>query len=262
MPEAQKPLVSVVVPTYNRRALLQETIASILAQGYRSLEVVVVDNCSQDGTEDYVRGIGDTRVRYARNANGGVIAVNRNLGLSLARGEYVAFCDDDDLWRPDKLAKQVAAMEADRSYGLCYTNAAVFDGREVVSEWMVRRRFFRGHFERMLRGNLVPNSSMLIRRRALDTVGVLDTDPALRGAEDYEFTLRIASSFPFCYLDEMLILYRVHGANLSTSRAEQARRDVLVLKSVRRKLGLRGPLISWFLFFHRVRFLIHTLCRR
>jgi len=95
--QGMPPCVSVIVTTFKRVKLLSETLDSILAQTFTDFELIVVDNISEDGTREYVTGIADSRVRYFRNANHGVIAVNRNYGIRQSEGKYIAFCDDDDL---------------------------------------------------------------------------------------------------------------------------------------------------------------------
>ena len=125
-PDTAPPAVSVVLITYNRKPLLRETVASILNQTFSDFELIVVDNVSEDGTERFVRSLDDPRVRYIRHPNGGVISINRNVGIRAARGDYIAFCDDDDLWVPDKLQRQIRAMEDNPRAGLCFTDGVAF----------------------------------------------------------------------------------------------------------------------------------------
>ena len=99
--------VSVIVPTYNRAHLLKKTIESILSQTYTDLELIVVSNYSTDNTDDMVKSYKDDRIKYFKNQNNGIIAVNRNFGIRKSTGEYIAFCDDDDTWLPNKLERQV-----------------------------------------------------------------------------------------------------------------------------------------------------------
>lgn len=104
------PLVSVIIPTYNRAHTLPASIDSVLCQTYDNLEVIVVDDGSTDGTEIFVRGLADSRVRYIKNSGNHGPAAARNLGVRRAEGEYVAFQDSDDEWRPDKLEKQMPLL--------------------------------------------------------------------------------------------------------------------------------------------------------
>jgi len=211
------PQVTVVVPTFRRKDLLKQTVDSILSQTYRDFELIIVDNMSEDGTADYVAGINDPRVRYYRNPNGGVIAVNRNFGIQHARGEYVALCDDDDLWLREKLAKQVAILDGNSSAALCYTNASTFRGSEEVDAFMMKKRVFRDHYRHLLIGNMIPNSTVLVRRRVFEIHGYFDTRPNYIAVEDYEMWLKLARCHSFHYIDEALIRYRLHATATSAN---------------------------------------------
>lgn len=105
-----RPSISVVIPTHNRRHLLPRTLASVLGQVGVDMEVIVVDEASCDGTEAYLHGLGDDRVRVVRHELARGTARARNAGIELAGADYVAFCDDDDFWAPDKLAMQLDAL--------------------------------------------------------------------------------------------------------------------------------------------------------
>lgn len=120
------PLVSVIIPTYNRSALLCEAIDSVLAQSYRNTEIIVIDDGSIDDTTAAVQKYGD-RIRYTRRPNAGV-NVARNLGLKQARGEFVALLDSDDLWAPYKLELQVALLRYFNDVGFTFSNFLIFRG--------------------------------------------------------------------------------------------------------------------------------------
>ena len=109
----KSPLVSVVLTTYNRADLISETIESILSQTFRNFELIVVDDGSTDNTEEVVRSYNDERVHYIKTDNWGGPAKPRNIGIKKAKGEYIAFCDDDDLWLPNKLEVQLKHFDSD-----------------------------------------------------------------------------------------------------------------------------------------------------
>ncbi len=232
------PLVSIVVPTFNRAALLRETLTSLLAQTWQHLQIVVVDNMSVDDTAAAVASFRDPRITCLRHPNGGVIAVNRNLGIRTSSGDYVAFCDDDDVWEPAKLERQVAAMEADPSVGLCYTDGATFRGDAILHPRMVSRRVFNDHFRRLLWDNCIPSSSVMVRRSIFAATGLIDESPRLTAVEDYEMWLRVAHRHKLVFLDSPLIRYRIHGPSAGLKPAAVSLRNVQVLRSVQRKLGL------------------------
>lgn len=230
------PCVSVIVTTYKRAKLLAETLDSILMQTYADFELIVVDNLSEDGTVEYVSSIADPRVRYFRNANHGIIAVNRNYGIRQAKGRYIAFCDDDDLWLEDKLAQQVDLLEQHANVALCYTQAKSFLGDHVLAARMNRREVRTNHFFQLLRGNFFPNSSVLIRRDVFEEMGLLTEDPTLR--EDYEMWLRIARRHRLMGIEASLIRYRVHMSNVAGNRAMETLRAIRTVRSVVKKLAV------------------------
>ena len=226
------PLVSVVVPTYNRVQLIGETIESILAQQYSNLELIVVCDGCTDQTETVVRSFKDARVRLVMQDNSGGPARPRNAGVSRAVGKYVAFCDDDDLWMPQKLRLQVALMEREPNAALCFAGGIVFgDGRRPLLGYRLKRSPRRNHFRALLYSNFILNSSVLVRRAVLAEAGPFNVDQRLHGTEDYEMWLRIAHLHEFISIDEPLVRYRVHRGNLAGNRARATMRGLYVLRS-------------------------------
>lgn len=126
------PLVSVIIPTYNRAALLCEAIDTVLAQSYQNTEIIVIDDGSTDDTTAAVQKYGD-RIRYTRRPNAGVNAA-RNLGLKQARGDYVALLDSDDLWAPYKLELQVALLRHFNDVGFTFSNFLIFKGPSPAAD--------------------------------------------------------------------------------------------------------------------------------
>ncbi len=229
-------MISIIVPTYNRARLVAETIDSILKQSFRDFELIIVDNCSTDDTEKVIKGYSDGRIRYFKNDNAGVIAVNRNYGISQARGEYIAFCDDDDLWLPDKLEKQLPEFERDSRLGLVCANALLFNETGDL-----------GHFHKtsltgadftlksLVFGNLVICSSVLIKKDVFDDVGIFDTNPAIFTAEDGELWMRIAYKYRIKYVDLPLVKYRVHASNIKKTAAAAMKRNRALYRSLLNK---------------------------
>src|SRR5438132_11460312 len=127
--------VSVVIPTYNRAHVVVEAIDSALAQTFPDLEVIVVDDGSSDDTASRVRGHPDPRVRYLVRPHAGVSAT-RNAGIAAARGTLLSFLDSDDLWRPDKLAREVAFLEAHPDVAALFSDAAKHRAGRVVGSFV------------------------------------------------------------------------------------------------------------------------------
>ena len=204
---AARPVVSVVIAAYNARRTLAETLDSLLAQTFKDFEAIVVDDGSTDDTAALAASTGDHRVRVVRQANAGVSAA-RNRGAVDARGEFLSFLDSDDLWTPDKLAAEVAALRADPAAGLAYTWTRFIDRDGLPLPWtatanaegMVRDQLLLGCF-------LANGSSIMVRRSAFEAVG--GYEPSLRTAEDWDFYLRIAERYPFVCVPALNVLYRI-----------------------------------------------------
>lgn len=211
-PRSCSPRVSVVVPTFNRRKLLEETLETIFAQTLTDFELIVVDNMSEDGTEEYVRSIADPRVRYFRNPNHGVIAVNRNFGIRKAVGSYVAFCDDDDLWLPEKLEKQLAAFgEGISSVATDCTSfgEVVYLGKSLSFAPGERWHDF-DYREILVQLNPVISSSVVARRDLLLELEGFDESSDFRFIEDWELWLRLSRKGAIRILNEPLLKYRMY----------------------------------------------------
>ena len=142
---SKMPTVSVVIPLYNARTVIQETIESVLAQTWKDYEIIVVDDGSTDGSDEVVRQF-TGRARLVRRENGGV-AKARNLGIEQSSGKYVALLDHDDLWHPTKLEKQVAVLERNPLIGMVITDVAHVDrlggGWESLGPATIQRRLLR-----------------------------------------------------------------------------------------------------------------------
>ena len=213
------PRISVLIPTYNRADLLIQTLRSVVNQRYADFETLVVDDGSTDNTADVVAAIGDSRIRYVRQAHSGLPAVGRNTGMQLANGEYIAFLDSDDLWLPDKLALQVELMDSHPELGLSYTNCYRFmtdPTRYHPVPMLQPQAMLSGHaFDQLYAYQAIPNLTAMLRSSVRDQVGQFDEDPRLKANEDYEYWLRIAARFPIDHLPQPLALYREHTAGIS-----------------------------------------------
>ncbi len=217
------PAVSVVIPTHNRRELLAETLASVWAQTV-PVEVIVVDDGSSDGTAESLEGQDVTVVRLDEPRGCGAA---RNVGVERTTAPWLAFCDDDDLWAPERLAAQLAVL-ADHPTARWATTGAVWIDQS--------RRILGGQampdyddLEALLRvGNAVPGggSSVLIDADLYAAVGGFA--PGLDGADDWDLWLRLAAKSPIGYVDRPLVGYRRWRGNRSRNltRAEVAHADV------------------------------------
>jgi glycosyltransferase involved in cell wall biosynthesis len=213
--------VSVVVPTHNRSELLTLTLSSVLRQRDVDLEVIVVDEASTDETAAILAGIGDSRVRTFRHEIPRGVSTARNHGTAEARGDWVAFTDDDDLWAPDKLARQLQAAQAS-GRDWAYTGSV-----NIADDFRIIHGQPPLPPERVVatlpRYNTIPGggSNVVVRRQTLLRAGPFDL--RLRNTEDWEMWIRLAKAGPPAWVRGPLMAKRVHAANSSLDTAEIVR---------------------------------------
>lgn len=201
------PTVSVIIPTYNRANLIGKPIRSILSQSYQNFEIIVVDDCSTDDTEQAISSFNDPRIRYLRHQNNSGAAVARNTGIDNSTGDYIAFLDSDDEWLPEKLAKQLNLFQQCGSdVGFIYTGLAAVDESNQVKR--VISSSYRGNLsDRLLYSNFIGTpSTVMVKRNYLQQVKGFDPDmPSF--IEDWDLWLRLAKYCEFEVIPEVLILY-------------------------------------------------------
>jgi teichuronic acid biosynthesis glycosyltransferase TuaG len=232
--------VSVIVPAYNAEARLGETLASLQAQTLRDVEILVVDDCSRDGTAGLVEACAaaDPRVRYLRMPhNSGGPAGPRNMGVAQARSEWVAFCDADDLWHPDKLRLQFDEIR-DGTLGLICTDIEPFvDGirpRAVQSPIPAVLKRQSLSLLQMLLKNRVATSSVLCKRDLVRDLGGFNPERGMVAVEDYDLWLRMMTraSVQVMRIEYPLVAYRHLPGSLSSSKWRQAVKIARVHRSV------------------------------
>lgn len=219
-----KPLVSIVIPTYNRKRFVCEAIDSCLAQTYQNCEVIVIDDGSVDGTGDHLQKKYGDRIRFIRQENQGP-AIARNRGIWVARGEYIHFLDADDQLFPHKIETclRLFLQRSDIDVAHSYYQFVASDGRTPI-ETSPFPGFSDDIFCEMLRltGNHILISSTMIRTAVLRGIGGFEDDPEFRSAEDWDLFLRLAAKHKFYGINEPLVYRRMHGEMLSDDRLQGA----------------------------------------
>ena len=201
-PEAS-PLVSVVIPTFNRATTIRASIESVLRQTYSNIEVIVVDDGSTDRTQSIVTAIDDSRVRYIYQENQGA-CVARNTGIEASKGIYIAFQDSDDEWHPDKLKRQVEILQNNPAVDIVFCNAMKYtqtdksDGKMLVP---VSTPAYVTRDELQARSR-VSTQTMVMRRMCLDDIKF---DPLMPRLQDFDLVYRLAESYAFYFLHEPLV---------------------------------------------------------
>lgn len=212
-------LVSVVIPAWNAAGYIGDAVGSVVAQTYPHVEVIVVDDGSTDAIVEVLAPYRD-RIRYIRQENRGLSAA-RNRGINEAKGEFLAFLDADDKWAPGKLSRQVELLGAEAEFGLVHTG--VWNWDDATGECCVavfprapfRGEFVDGCYARLFVCDGLTVSSVMLRRRCLEEIGLFDESIRRPTVQDYDLWFRMARRFKFGYIDEPLVYYRRHAGNAS-----------------------------------------------
>ncbi|PWT85603.1 MAG: glycosyl transferase [Acidobacteria bacterium] len=210
------PRVAVIIPTKNRSGYLVGAITSVLNQSFEDLDIVVVDDASEDATEEVVRSFQDRRVRYIRHSVSKGGSATRNTGIRQTSSPLVAFLDDDDEWLPQKLELQLKLMDTrSDNVGCVYSGYEIFD-KDLKRKLAVRTPCHNGDLRRvLLEGNsLGTTSTVLVRRMYLTKSGLFDE--TLPSMQDYDLYLRLAQVCDFEYIDQALVRYRMNASCIST----------------------------------------------
>jgi len=207
------PHVSVIIPTYNRKDYVQKAIDSVLAQTYKDYEIIVVDDGSSDGTGEALQARYGDRIRYVWQENQGE-SVARNCGVDMARGEFIAFLDSDDLWVPEKLEKQVAYLRMHPQTRMVFSQMLPIDAEGNKIDNQVQDPHFVDRaltFEELcFRTHVLSTSSVVIAKTALKASGGFD--PAIHYAEDYDLWLRLGLLTEIHLMSAPLAYQRRHRA--------------------------------------------------
>ena len=196
-------LVSIIMPSYNTASFIAESIQSVLAQRYKDWELIIVDDCSPDNTDQVVKPyLSDERIIYLKNEKNSGAAVSRNRALREAKGKWIAFLDSDDLWMPDKLKKQISFMEKN-DYHFSYTNYAEIDTedhRNGITVTGPKRITKIGMYNYCWPGCL----TVIYDKDVVGLIQIAD----IKKNNDYAMWLKVCQKTDCYLLDEELALYR------------------------------------------------------
>ena len=228
-----KPTISVIVPTFNRACIITKTIESVINQTYQDIEIIVVDDCSTDNTEEIIKELQkhDKRIRYIRHKENKGAGTARNTGIEEAKGIYIALQDSDDEWLPEKLEKQMQVFETvSADVGVVYSGAWRIKNNEKTYIPFYRIKQKQGDIHKeLLRENFIITPSLLIKRMCFAKVGFFEE--SLSYFEDWEFLIRVAKYFNFRYVDEpLLISYYTSGGVNETTFLNRAKTRMFILQ--------------------------------
>ena len=213
-------LVSIVIPVYNSAATLAETLESCRAQTYSPLEIIVVDDGSSDASIKIAESFGVTLIKQSNQGP----AIARNTGIKAAQGDYIQFCDSDDLLHPEKIARSMTLLESRPDAALVYCKMRPIDeqGRPLMDEvsapsddYFEEERLFCKILK--ANGSPIQTTTLLARRAVLEAVGSYRADTKHRCAEDWDLLLRLSQDYPFLGIPEALTSYRHRSGALSSN---------------------------------------------
>lgn len=218
------PLVSVIIPLYNTEKYIEEAVKSILSQTYKNLEVIIIDDGSKDNSGNIVKRIDDKRIKLICQENSGMAAA-LNKGIAMAKGEYIARQDADDIAYPQRLEKQISFLQKNEHYAVVGTWAKVFsdDNKEHKAHQHPADNLTLKLF--LLFDNPFVHSSMMIRKSVLDKIGNYDVKKS-QLTQDYDLWSRIARDYEIANMPEMLQAYRKVTSGISHTTSDYSTRVV------------------------------------
>ncbi|MBD2204051.1 glycosyltransferase [Calothrix sp. FACHB-1219] len=222
------PSISVIIPAYNCQKTIQATIASVLNQTFTNFELIIINDGSQDSTLEIISKIEDYRLKIFSFENAGG-NVSRNRGLKYAIGDFVSFLDADDIWKPDKLASQLQALQQNSDCKVAYSWSDYIDDN---GKFLVSGRHFIANgdvYEQLLLNNFLENgSNPLICKEAIAELGGFDE--SLSAAQDWDMWLKLANKFNFVCVPSVQILYRVSANSVSSNLVRQEKACLQVIE--------------------------------
>ncbi len=234
----RQPLVSIIMNCYNSALYLREAINSVLAQTYQNWELIFWDNKSTDDSPNIFKSYSDARMHYFLTPEFTKLGQARNMAVTKAKGEWLGFLDCDDVWLPDKLARQVVIIANEgQDLGLVYGQCLVIkSGNEVSSKWANRQYRYINKtilkvlpegdvFEKILKFNFIPLVTSLVNMVAYHEIGGLSA--YFEQGEDYELFVKIAAIRKIRAVQDIIALYRIHENNISINNDEKGFKEAL-----------------------------------
>lgn len=245
-------MVSIIMPAYNAAGTISASVESVIAQTCLDWELIIIDDGSADRTAELAAGYeaGDSRIRFLKNEKNMGVSYTRNRAIALARGEWIAFLDSDDLWRPDKLEKQLALIEAHPDMVICYTASSFIDENGTLYDYIMPAEETLT-YNVLLRKNLMSCSSVMLRASVMKAIPM----PGDHMHEDYYVWLTVLRQNRIAYgINEPLLIYRIGGQTKSSGRIRSAK----MLYHSYRAVGY-GPFVSVFFL---LRYTVHSVRKR
>ncbi len=233
--DQKQPLVSVIIPTFNRAEFVVKAVQSVLDQTMGDFEIIVADDGSSDDTGERAALFKDPRIRYHWFPHKGFPAYPRNRGIELAKGEYVAFLDSDDTWLPNHLELCRKAFSDNGTAGGVFTDFyKIYNDSILIPQNATKRKRSSSTLKEMVSNfsSIGAASNVMVRRSVFDSVGLFSENKDMAGSEDWQMWVRIALSSVFAVVPAETVIYRVHGGNLTLDPEKIERSTKAALDSI------------------------------
>ena len=225
---SSKPLISVILPTYNRLKFLPETVESILNQTFSDFEVIIVDDGSSDNTETWVKIQPDQRIKYIGYTKNQGVSYARNLGLDAAKGKYIAFTDSDDLNEKTRFEEQIELLESDENLTICGSDIRFFGLQSSIYRYRENEFSFR---VKALFQTPFHFPACMVRRSFLEKENIRFR-PQIRSADDYYFLMKVIAKGNAKVIEKPLYRYRWHNSSISLKKADEQKQNELAISQL------------------------------
>lgn len=233
--------ISIIMAAYNAEKTIGVAIESVLTQSYKKWELIVIDDCSIDGTAEIVKSFSDSRIRLIKNEKNSGVSISRKKGLETASGEWIAVLDSDDQWAPEKLEKQIA-LAKETGAELLFTGSAFMDENGNMIDWQLHVPEIL-NYHSLLKQNLISNSSVLVKTNLYCKFYAVGDNMH----EDFAIWLRITKSGKIAYgIDEPLLTYRISNSSKSSNKVKAAKMNWNTYRYVGLGFGKSIYYMCWY----------------
>ncbi len=240
-----KPLVSIIVPVYNGADLISKTTHNLLQQSYQNIELILVNDGSTDDSGTIINELAklDYHVKSFHKTNGG-IASARNYGILKASGKFIALCDQDDFWNPEKLTKQMPLFDNPNT-GLVFCGEIIerINDKEITIP--IKNKKKGRVFQYLIQSNFIGSLDTVIRKTLLKQVNGFDPDRRLMGVDDWHLWLKLSLITEFDYVPEALSIHVTHGNNYSKKEDLMHQAELICIEKIRSETGAQQYKINW-----------------
>jgi glycosyltransferase involved in cell wall biosynthesis len=232
----EAPVVSVIIPTYNRESYIIEAIESVLNQTFDDLEIIIIDDGSTDNTPSIVKRIHDSRIRYFYLKHNNGVAAALNYGIKNSKGKYISRLDSDDIFLPEKIGSQVEVLENNPDIGLVYTRAYnISEQGDIVALYPAISTHPENPLKMLRHFLFTPSQSIVFRKQCIERIGLYDT--TIRFSSDWDFCVRMAARYKFFYIPIPLVKIRKHNNMLTGDKLRSVQHTVMVLEKHKQLLA-------------------------